>query len=184
MEFLDVVDENNKKTGIVEEKKLVHRDGKWHREVIAIIVNEKNEFLIQKRAANRKQNPNKWSYTTGHVKAGEDAILGMIREVKEELGVTFDEKDLRLLSIRKFSVCYSWMQNNNYFEYSYLIRTNKKIEEYEIRKKELSEIKYISYYKIREIVKNDKDYFINNFYNKEYMKTSDKAISIIKNKED
>ena len=76
------------------------------------------------------------------------------------------------------------MQNNNYFEYSYLIRTNKKIEEYEIRKKELSEIKYISYYKIREIVKNDKDYFINNFYNKEYMKTSDKAISIIKNKED
>ena len=83
MEFLDVVDENNKNTGIVEEKKLVHRDGKWHREVIAIIVNEKNEFLIQKRAANRKQNPNKWSYTTGHVKAGEDAILGMIREVKE-----------------------------------------------------------------------------------------------------
>ena len=184
MEFLDVVDENNKNTGIVEEKKLVHRDGKWHREVTAIILNEKNEFLIQKRAASRKRNPNKWSYTTGHVITGEDTISGMIREINEELGVIFNEKDLELLSLRKFSVCYSWNQNNNYFEYSYLIRTNKKIEEYKIFKKELSEIKYISYDKIKEIIETDKNYFVNNFYNKEYMKTSDKAISIIKNKED
>ncbi len=71
MELLDVLDEKGNKTGKVEDKDIIHEKGIWHKEVCVIIENEKNEYLIQKRAATKKQGPNKWGLTAGHV----DAVL-------------------------------------------------------------------------------------------------------------
>ena len=63
MELLDVLDENGKSIGKKEDKDIVHKNGLWHKEVGAWIVNEKGELLIQKRAKTKKQAPNKWSLT-------------------------------------------------------------------------------------------------------------------------
>ena len=59
MELLDVVDENNNLTGIQENRNIIHEKGLLHREIAVFIQNEKGEFLIQKRSANKKQAPNK-----------------------------------------------------------------------------------------------------------------------------
>ncbi len=60
MELLDVLDEEGNMTGKVEDKDVIHEKALWHKEVDAWIVNEQGEILIQKRAATKKQAPNKW----------------------------------------------------------------------------------------------------------------------------
>ena len=155
MELLDVVDENNDLTGIQENKDIIHEKGLLHREIAVFIPNEKGEFLIQKRYANKQQAPNKWCLTTGHVELGEEYDKAAVREVKEELGIEIKEEDLISLAIFKQSVKSSKAINNSFMKY-YFYKTNKKIEDYIIQLEELSEIKYISFNEIERII-NEKD---------------------------
>ena len=61
MEFLDVLDENGKKTGVVRNRELIYKNGDWHRTVHVWLLNSKNELLIQKRASNKETFPNLWA---------------------------------------------------------------------------------------------------------------------------
>ena len=156
MELLDIVDENNIPTGKSEDRKVVHRKGYYHREVGAWIVNKNNEILIQKRSANKEGNPNKWSLTAGHVDSGEDVKEAMIREIKEEVGIDVKLEDLELLFISKHN---SLTGSNNVFGYLYLVRIDKKIEDFTIQEEEVSELKYISIEELEKIVKSkDENY--------------------------
>ena len=67
MELIDIVDENNELTGQVEERWTAYEKGLWRRTVSCWILNEKGEVLMQKRASNKKRNPNKWAKTGGQV---------------------------------------------------------------------------------------------------------------------
>ena len=58
MELVDIVDENNKLTGQVEDRWKAYNKGLWRRTVSCWIMNEKGEVLLQKRTANKKK-PNK-----------------------------------------------------------------------------------------------------------------------------
>lgn len=162
MEYLDIVDEENNLTGRIEERGIVHRDGLWHREVAIWIMNENGEILIQRRAATKKQEPNKWGLCAGHIDAGEDIETSMIRELEEEIGLKVDIKDLELISIEKKPNVHDTVKNYN-FQYNYFIRTNKRIEDYKIQLEELSELKYISISTLEEIVKTkDTEYTFSN----------------------
>ena len=57
MELLDVLDENGNLTGRAEERKIVHEQGLWHIHVGVWIMNQKGEFLFQKRSPNKIINP-------------------------------------------------------------------------------------------------------------------------------
>ena len=82
MELVDIVDENNKLTGQVEEKTLTHKKCLWHRHVSSWIMNKKGEVLLQKRSADKPRNPSKWAKTGGHVDSGEDVKDAILREIK------------------------------------------------------------------------------------------------------
>ena len=153
MELLDVLDENGKVTGKKEEKETIHKMGIWHREVAVLIQIEKGEFLIQKRAATKKQAPNKWGMTAGHVDAGESFEEAMIREIKEELGIDVLIQDLKLIGIYKQAEGNEKITNNNYTKY-YYYKTNKKIEDYTICLEELSQLKYITMQEMERAVEN------------------------------
>lgn len=151
MELLDVLDENGKITGQKEDKDRIHQKGLWHREVCVLIRNEKGEYLIQKRAATKKQAPNKWGMTAGHVKAGENFEEAMVREIKEELGIEVLVEDLKPLAIFKEPYESKTTTNKNYTKY-YFYSTNRKIEDYTICLEELSELKYITLEEMQEAV--------------------------------
>lgn len=153
MELLDILDENGKLTGEKEEKDNIHKMGIWHREVCVLIQNEKGEFLIQKRAATKKQAPNKWGMTAGHVDAGESFEEAMIREIKEELGIDVLIQDLKPIGIYKQAEGNKEKTNNNFTKY-YYYKTNKKIEDYTICLEELSQLKYITLQELEQNVKN------------------------------
>ena len=99
MEYLDVVDENNNLIGKNEERNIIHEKGIWHREVAVWIMNEKGEVLLQKRAASKKQYPNKWAICAGHIDAGESHEAAIIREMNEEIGMTLAIDDLEFLGV-------------------------------------------------------------------------------------
>jgi 8-oxo-dGTP diphosphatase len=53
----------------------------------AVILNKKGEFLVIHRTTIAPSNPNKWDLPGGDLDFGEDAIDGLIREIKEETGL-------------------------------------------------------------------------------------------------
>lgn len=164
MELLDVLDEEGNMTGKVEDKDIIHEKALWHKEVDAWIVNEKGEILIQKRSETKKQAPNKWVSTGGHVKSGEDEKEAIAREVKEEIGLDCEKENLHLILIAKHR---SWRGDNNVFRYLYFYRTQKQLQDFILEKREVSELKYITIQELEQIVENkDEDYL---FWREEYI---------------
>ncbi len=149
MELLDVLDKEGKETGKIEDKDIIHEKGLWHKEAEAWIVNEKGEILIQKRAPTKKQRPNKWAITGGHVKSGENEEKAVLREIKEEIGIDCKKEDLELIIMAKNSSVYG---DNNTFRYIYYCQTDKKIEEFTMQKEEVSELKYITLQELEQLV--------------------------------
>lgn len=93
MELIDIVDENGNFTGEILDKEIAHDKNLLHNEVACLILNSKNQVLLQKRSANKRFDPNKWALCAGHVDSSESLKCAMIREIKEEIGVELEEKD-------------------------------------------------------------------------------------------
>ncbi len=61
------------------------------------ICNDKNEFLMQKRAKSKKIYPERWAAHGGVALAGERSADAAVREVREELGLFLDAEKLEFL---------------------------------------------------------------------------------------
>ena len=59
----------------------------YHLVVHVWIRNSKGEYLISQRSANRPTYPLMWECVDGSVVKGEDSLQGVLREVKEEVGI-------------------------------------------------------------------------------------------------
>ena len=97
-EKIDVLNELGEFTGEVATRDECHKKGLWHRAVYAFIIDDKGNILLQKRSNNKKLWPNMWDVTVGgHVDAGEFGRQALIREVKEELGISINDDDIKYL---------------------------------------------------------------------------------------
>ena len=93
MEYWDIYDINKKKTGKTTPRlgcKL--EKGEYHIVVNAIIINSKGNILISKRA-DYKPHGLMWEMSGGSITVGETSIEGMLRELREELGISFKEDE-------------------------------------------------------------------------------------------
>ena len=84
----------------------------------------------------------------GGVEVGEELQTAIQRELKEELGVEAEEKDLQYIATIKSTK----NPKNMEFAYVYLLRCNKKIEEYTFEDDEVSEVKYVLYKDLEKMV--------------------------------
>lgn len=92
-ELWDIYDINKKKTGRTAERNVYQfKDGEYHIVVTGIIMNSKNEILISKRAEHKKFGL-MWECNGGSILTGETSLEGIIRELKEELGIEFSKKE-------------------------------------------------------------------------------------------
>lgn len=98
MEYLDIVDEFGVPTGDIIDRETAHLEGIRHRTSHVWLVREKNgalQVLLQKRAKDKDSFPGCYDISSaGHIPAGDDFKPSALRELKEELGVTAEEKDL------------------------------------------------------------------------------------------
>ena len=92
-EFWDVYDKDRNKTGKLAQRGVDKlKEGEYHIVVTAVILNSKNEILITLRAP-FKTFPLMWECNGGSILAGETSLEGVIREIKEEVGIGLNEKD-------------------------------------------------------------------------------------------
>ena len=104
-EFWDIYDKDRNKTGKLAQRGVDKlKEGEYHIVVTAVILNSKNEILLTQRAP-FKTFPFMWECNGGSILAGETSIEGILREVKEEVGVEFQESDAVFLkTIERYCV--------------------------------------------------------------------------------
>ena len=96
MEYWDIYDINKKKTGKTTPRlgcKL--EKGEYHIVVNAVIINSKGQILVSKRA-DYKPHGLMWEMSGGSITVGETSIEGMVRELREELGIKVEENEGKL----------------------------------------------------------------------------------------
>jgi isopentenyl-diphosphate delta-isomerase len=72
----------------IMEKIEAHRRGLLHRAISVFIFNDRNEILLQKRAADKYHSPNKWSNTCcTHPLPWETPPIAAQRRLREEMGL-------------------------------------------------------------------------------------------------
>ena len=151
MELLDVVDEHGNFTGEVMDREKVHDLNLLHWEVAVFIINKNKEVLLQKRAATKRFNPNKWGLCAGHVDSGEGIEDTALREVEEEIGLELDANDLNVLE--KMEV--NKRESNSHITRIYYVICME--DNFKIQKEELSEVKWFKIDDIIEMIKNNDD---------------------------
>ena len=172
MELIDIVDENNNLTGQVEERWVAFEKGLWRRTVSCWIMNEKGEVLLQKRAGEKRRNPNKWAKTGGQVDSGETVEEAIFREVKEELGIEIPKEQIKIDSVYKSD------DKNRRFAYNYIFVVDYKLEDYILQKEEVAEVKYFTIEELEEIRKNnDSNYTFCNWSTEDFKREIDKLKS-------
>ena len=151
-EYFDVLDENGNKTGITKSRNAVHRDGDWHK-AVSIWIIRNGEILLQRRAPQKDSYPNMLDAScAGHLDAGEEATACAVRELKEELGLDIDPSDLVLIGQTSTSTRPRPGFINNEFKDIFALRTNKGPEDMVFQKEEVSEVIYVPFAKLKEMI--------------------------------
>lgn len=111
-ELMDIYDENRIKTGKVVNRnnKKSLNDGEYTISVHCFIITSKKQMLLTRRNMSKNRG-GKWEDTHGGLRAGETSIDGIIRELKEEIGINVEKEELQLYKILK---------RENLFRYIYI----------------------------------------------------------------
>lgn len=90
--------------------------------VTAVIINDKNEVLLAKRK--NEPHAGSWDVLGGFVEPAETFSEALIRELEEEIGITFQEKSLEYLNSTADRYEYSNV-NNHTLSNNFIIHTNE-----------------------------------------------------------
>ena len=96
LELWDILDENGNITGRFHERGKAMNEGEYHLVIYVWIENDNGEYLLSQRSPN-KSFPNMWECTGGNVVAGDDSLTTALKETKEELGITLEPQNGRLI---------------------------------------------------------------------------------------
>lgn len=88
-----LVNEKDEKIGLMS-KMEAHEKAVLHRAFSVFVFNDKNELLLQQRAAHKYHSPLLWTNTCcSHQRDGEENIVAGKRRLKEEMGFMCDLKE-------------------------------------------------------------------------------------------
>ena len=144
MEKRDLYDINRNLTGETIYKGEKIPENRYINVVLSFIQNSKGEFLIQKRSI---QKDGMYGSTGGHAKTGESSIQAMITEIREEIGLIVEEKELELI--------YSGRSDRSqvFFDIYYL-KKDIDINDLILQKEEVEFVEWCSTEKINQLAKD------------------------------
>ena len=151
MEKRDLYDENRKLTGETIYKGEKIPDGKYITVVMVFIQNSKGQFLIQKRS--EKKN-GLFATTGGHPKSGETSLQGLLTEVKEEIGLDLNPKNLVLY--------FSGKTEKVFYDDYYIKMDIDDIKKLKLQTEEVSFVEWFTEDEIKTLMKEGK--FFKNHY--------------------
>ena len=128
-------------------------EGKYIVVVLVFIQNNDGKFLIQKRSERKN---GKYATTGGHPKSGESSIQGILTEVKEEIGLDLNPKNLQKYYSGKSE------EKRVFWDDYYIKMEIEDITKLKLQKEEVETIEWLSKEEIEELMKQDK--FFKNHY--------------------
>lgn len=156
-ELIAIVDENDKVVG-ADTRDNVHKQGLLHREIAVIILNKKNEMLLQKRKDNGKYGFS----AAGHLPVNENYLQGAIREAKEEIGIEFKEDDLKEIAKLRRDVSRDGLRNNVFLEV-FEVRKSLELKEFKIDNQEVNSIGFYNIQQIEKMIAENPECFTRSF---------------------
>ena len=162
-EYFDILNENGCYLEYTKPKKEAHQNGLWHRGAVNFIINNKKEILLQKRCATKDIDPNLWDVSVGgHCDKDEFSFETVIRETYEELGLSLKKEDLLFIGSFKGEIIKDDVHDSMFID-CFVTFKDINIKDINIQKEELSEIRYISLAKLKDLVTNKKHLIRSNY---------------------
>lgn len=165
MEVWDLYTKYREKTGKEHIRGEKIPEGCYHLVVHVWIRNNKGEYLISQRSADRPTFPLMWECVGGSVIKGESSIEGAIREVKEEVGLDLEQEAGKLLfsKIRGTDVRYECKAYNDIMDV-WLFNYSGEVQLEAATTNEVADCKWMTVSEIRKLYEEKKlvptlDYF-------------------------
>lgn len=155
MELWDVLDADGNKTGRLMERGKPILQGDYHLVVFAFIQNLEDQFLISKRTPN-KTFPNMWEITGGSAVQGDISETAILREVKEELGISLHINNGKKIKSIRHDV------DHPYFADIWHFKQDIKMSEIHCQAEEVSEAKFVTKEELWKLIEDG--HFIKNEY--------------------
>lgn len=157
MEYWDVYDKKGKwKRRVIKKGERLKND-EYHIIVEGWILRDDGNFIIQRRALDKKSFAGMWYCSAGgSVISRETPKEGMVREFKEELGIDISEDELSLKRI---------ITERNTIFYIYLVRKNISLDEITLQEEEVMDVDLANPSKIKKMVE-DKTFIGLDYYEK------------------
>lgn len=157
MEYWDVYDKKGKWRRRVIKKGERLKNDEYHIIVEGWILRDDGNFIIQRRALDKKSFAGMWYCSAGgSVISRETPKEGMVREFREELGIDISEDELSLKRI---------ITERNTIFYIYLVRKNISLDEITLQEEEVMDVDLADPSKIKKMVE-DKTFIGLDYYEK------------------
>lgn len=150
MEYIDLYDEERNPLFQSVLRKEMRKQTSFFLIVHVWIRNTKGEYLIQKRAKDSDFKPFMWATTMGVVETNQTTSQTALKEVKEELGLTYQEENLRMIARYKTKSTYA-----NHFTDVFVIEDDVSLNHVVLQESELSEVKYVSKKVLYDMIKEE-----------------------------
>ncbi len=143
MELLDLYDNQLRMTGQIIERGQRIPNGLMIPIVAVFVYNDQGLLLIQKVSA---QKGGYYATTAGHVKSGEtDFVSAMLRELREEIGISASRSELHLVKIRKFDYKFTFL---------YTLKCDIPAESLLLQEEEVESVKWMNRNEIEQLCKD------------------------------
>lgn len=152
MEWLDVVDAEDRPLGITKLKQDIHQDGDWHRTTHIYVMNPAGELLCNLRHPDKDLFASLWDMSFGgHVSAGEAYADGARRELEEEAGIRVEPHEISYL----YSIAgdgYDVVSGLIDREHTavFLYETDRPLEAFTYQQEEISALRFVSISQLRQ----------------------------------
>jgi isopentenyldiphosphate isomerase len=138
-ELLEITNEQGEPTGKVVPRAEAHARHLWHNVTAVWVINDQGNILCNQLGNTKDLSlRGRWSTTVGgHLAPGESLYTNVVREIKEELGVTITADDLTFVCSRQ-SPRYSHIQN------VFIWKCNLPITAFTIDNDEITSLRWIA----------------------------------------
>ncbi|MEI0581210.1 NUDIX hydrolase [Brachyspira pilosicoli] len=146
-EIWDIYDIHKNKKNKFHKRGVPLDKGDYHIVIHSWVVNSNDEVILTKRHSSKKICPNMWECTEGSIVAGESSVAGAVRELKEEIGLSFEIAEA--IFFTSFVLDFS-----NTIIDSYFFKRDVDINDLVLQENEVSEAKIVNEKVYREMCKN------------------------------
>lgn len=146
-ELVDVYDKDRKIIGKTINRKDINTltSDEYIVTVHCFIINLSNQILLTQRSFNKNRG-GKWEETHGGLRAGEKSIDGIIRELKEEIGIDVQSNELKLVKILK---------RKNKFRDIYILKKDIPLVSFRYNDGEVIDCKYVTLEELKIMIENN-----------------------------